>query len=242
MLSRVASQARAAVSLIPDADYAVATDDDRIADHCNDIDAPFVMTDPDLPSGSDRALAAAQNIAPECDFVLNLQGDAPFTPVSYISEVSKVLKDSDCDAATPCIQLDWAGLDKLREQKLSTPHSGTTCIMNSDGAAIWFSKNIIPALRNEKNLRKQSEFSPVFQHVGIYGFRRSSLERFTSLPISHHEHLEGLEQLRMLENNMTIRCAIVPPPTIATSGIDTPMDLARVEKLIADMGDPGVVK
>ncbi|PQA88558.1 3-deoxy-manno-octulosonate cytidylyltransferase [Hyphococcus luteus] len=243
MLDRVAARARAAACAIEEAGidkaaYAVATDDQRIMDHCNKTGIPAVMTDPALASGSDRALAAANAMQTRPDIVVNLQGDAPFTPVGHITAVIRALEESDADAATPCIQLDWRGLDALRKAKETTPFSGTTCLIGPDGNALWFSKSIQPAMRKEAALREQSETSPVYRHIGLYGFRYAALKKFTELPPSRYEELEGLEQLRLLENGMTIRCVLVDAPAVSSSGVDTAEDLARVEALIAAHGDP----
>ncbi len=241
MLQRVAAQARAAAATIPHAQFVVATDDARIADHCREIDAPVVMTDPASPSGSDRALEAATKCAPDCKFVINLQGDAPFTPVHYVTAIAHALAQGKGAAATPCIRLDWAGLDALREAKRVSPTSGTTCVMDADSKALWFSKTIIPAMRDEAALRQQSEFSPVCRHVGLYGFTRAALEEFTRTPASPYEEIEGLEQLRMLENGVSVHCVLVEAQKISTSGIDTPADLARLQAMIERHGDPGVI-
>ncbi len=241
MLERVAAQAAAAAATRGDTAFVVATDDQRILDHCTEIDVPAVMTDPAAPSGSDRALAAAEAFSPDCAAIINLQGDAPFTPVRYITAIADAVATGDCDAATPCIQLDWDALDALRAEKQTTPHSGTTCVVDKGGRALWFSKAIIPAIRNETTLRKETTLSPVLRHVGLYGFTRSALEQFNAAPTSRYEKLEGLEQLRMLENAMTVRCVMVEPAAISTPGVDTPEDLARLEQLIAERGDPGVI-
>ena len=238
MLDRVAARARAAVETIDDAAYVIATDDDRIIAHCAGAGIPAVMTDPALASGSDRALAAADAAATLPDIVVNLQGDTPFTPVAHITAVIHALEESDADAATPCIHLDWAGLDALRKAKETTPFSGTTCLIGPDANALWFSKSIQPAMRKEGVLRQASSKSPVYRHIGLYGFRYGALKRFTTLAPSHYETLEGLEQLRLIENGMTIRCVVVPAPAVSSSGIDTPEDLARAEALIAAHGDP----
>ncbi len=241
MLQRVAAQARAAAAIIPNAAFVVATDDGRIADHCAAIDAPCLMTDPAAPSGSDRALEAADIFAPDCEFIINLQGDAPFTPVHYLTKTAEALTQDKAEAATPCIRLDWAGLDALRDAKHKSPTSGTTCVMDRDGNALWFSKTIIPAMRDEAALRKQSALSPVHRHVGLYGFTRNALKKFTETPASHYEKIEGLEQLRMLENGMSVRCVFVEAQKISTGGIDTPADLDRLNAMIEEHGDPGIV-
>ena len=72
---------------MPDVSYVVATDHEVIEAHAREIGAPVVMTDPDLPSGTDRALAAADLVAPDAEFIVNLQGDAPFTPPDYVTAI-----------------------------------------------------------------------------------------------------------------------------------------------------------
>lgn len=238
MIARVAVRAAAAARSLADAAFVVATDDERILDHCAQQDLNAVMTARDISSGSDRALAAAAALGAQPDYIVNLQGDAPFTPVDYILSVIDALEASGADAATPVINLDWEALDALREAKRTTPFSGTTCVMDERGRALWFSKTIIPAIRDESRLREAGGLSPVWRHVGLYGFRRTALERFTILPPSPLERIEGLEQLRLLESGMHVQCAPVAAPAIATAGIDAPEDLARAEALVARHGDP----
>lgn len=222
---------------IEGAAFVIATDHADIMDHCYAYDLPAVMTARDLPSGSDRALAAAKLFSPDVDVIVNLQGDAPFTEPSHVRAVIQGLEDEQVDIATPAIPLSWAALDDLRAAKKTTPFSGTTVIENS-GRAIWFSKNITPAIRHETRFRETEPLSPVLRHVGLYGFKRSALERFTQLPQSPYERLEGLEQLRALENGMHIAVVRVEAPQISSPGIDTEEDLARAEALIEIHGDP----
>ena len=219
------------------ADYVIATDHPEIAKHCKAFDLPVVMTDADLPSGSDRALAAAKIFKPEAEIILNLQGDAPFTDPAHVTAIMDRLLKDDVDIATPAIQLSWDALEGLREAKKNTPFSGTT-VIEVGGRAVWFSKNIIPVIRKEADLRAAGPLSPVLRHIGLYGFRRAALERFTQLPQSQYEILEGLEQLRALENGMSIAIVKVDSPQISSPGIDTKEDLKRAEALIAIHGDP----
>jgi len=233
MLRRTAQIA----SKIKSADFVVATDHPSIIEHCDEFNLPVVMTDPDLPSGSDRALAAAEIFDPKADMIINLQGDAPFTDPRHVGAVISCLLENTVDIATPAIRLNWAALDELRDAKRTTPFSGTT-VIEADGRAIWFSKNIIPAVRQEDKVKNTESFSPVLRHVGLYGFKRDALARFTRLPQSYYERLEGLEQLRALENGMSIAIVKVDPPQISSPGIDTPEDLHRAEALIKVHGDP----
>ena len=211
-------------------DYVVATDDRRIEAFCEARDLPCVMTDPDLPSGSDRARAAADRVAPDAEVIVNLQGDAPFTPPGYITACLDALaRDPGADIATPVVALSWAALDALRAAKRTTPFSGTTAVVGENGRARWFSKAIIPAIRKEDARRAHGGPSPVLQHVGLYAFRREALRTFTALPESPYERVEGLEQLRALEGGLSIACARVEAHPMSQAGIDTPEDIARAE-------------
>ena len=238
LLARVHAVAQAAAAHSHDTHVVVATDDQRIADHAQAFGADVVMTDPALGSGSDRAFAAAMAQAQRPDLVINLQGDAPFVPPSVVAGLIDALRGGDADVATPVYRLDWERLDRLRAHKAHAPFSGTTCIRNGDGRALWFSKTILPAMRDEEKLRTAEPMSPVWQHLGLYGYRLSALQWFAQAPQSPCEMLEGLEQLRFLEGGRTIATIAVEPPLHAMSGIDTPADLALAEAAIARLGDP----
>lgn len=236
MVRRVAEAARRAASELPDAGVVIATDDDRILAHCDMHGLPAVMTDPGLPSGSDRALAAADAVGSDASIIVNLQGDAPFTPTQHIVAVARAAGTSGADAATPYVRLTWDALDQLRAHKRATPFSGTTLTHDSNGRALWFSKSILPAIRKEDTLRSKDDQSPVCRHIGLYAYTRAALQRFVALPEGHYETLEGLEQLRLIENGMHIQCVEVTPPAISIPGIDTAEDVALAEKLIAEHG------
>lgn len=216
----------------------VATDDMRIADHAEAAGCSAVLTSPDISTGSGRALAAArvQRNAPE--IVVNLQGDSPFQSPAALAAIIRALDEGDADAATPVVRLSWAALDALRAHKQVAPFSGTTCVRRGDGRALWFSKAILPAIRNEPALRDAGGPSPVWRHVGLYAYRYPALEAFEAAPPSELERLEGLEQLRLLELGLTIDAVAVAPSRFDISGIDTAADITRAEALIAEYGDP----
>ena len=238
LLARVASVARICSERSSNVSFVVATDHPAIEAHAHGIGLPVVMTDPDLASGTDRALAAANQVAPEAEFIVNLQGDAPFTPPDYVTAIIEAGQTTELDAVTPIVQMSWADLDELRDRKRETPFSGTTCIVNAKDEALWFSKNILPAMRKEDRLRAEDQMSPVWRHIGLYGYKRAALETFVSLSEGHYESLEGLEQLRFLENGLRIQAVKVPAAPSAMWGIDTPQDAAHAETLIVKHGEP----
>lgn len=238
LLSRVLERGREAVGLLDAKGFCsklmVATDHQEIFEHAQSLGAHAFMTDPQCPSGTDRALAAIKESNAGSDVVVNFQGDSPFTPASFIADiVAAFASDSEVRVATPAARLSWEALDKLRESKKRTPFSGTTVVVGSDGNALWFSKQIIPALRKEDSLRGQGKLSPIRVHLGLYAYRLEALELYCSLSQSKYEQLEGLEQLRLLENGVPIRIVDVEfgsQPYM--SGIDSPDDVERAEALI----------
>lgn len=234
MLERVVDLARAGTRHVNDVAIAVATDDARVAAHCEEIKVPWLMTPTTCRTGTDRVEAAVVQLPVTPDFVINLQGDAPLTPPDFISAMVDSFAKAPVDVVTPVTQLNWAQLDELREHKKATPFSGTCAVFNPDtGQAFWFSKTIIPTIRNEAHLRQQGPLSPVYRHIGLYGYRRAMLSQFVNLPEGRLEALEGLEQLRVLENGYSIRCVPVDyggRPSM--SGVDSPEDVLRAEQLL----------
>ncbi len=234
VLAHVVKVARAAAAQWDNIGVYVTSDDQRIADLATSLGVECIMTSPDCPTGTDRVRDAAQKISPRPEFVINLQGDAPLTPPDFVSAMLESYYKKLSTIITPVVRLSWQELDALRASKAQTPFSGTTVVMNAGKEALWFSKNIIPAIRKEKDLRAMSALSPVYRHIGLYGYEFSTLEKYVTLLAGHYEDLEGLEQLRALENGMTIQCVEVEyRGRPAMTGIDSPEDLARAEALLA---------
>ena len=233
LLLRVHDSAAQTAETLDNVSIVVATEDHRIESFCEQNDLRCVMTSDSCESGTDRAMEAIDNSGLNADFVVNLQGDL-IAPPHFIKALIQAYKDDQsADVVTPVTQLDWTTLDALKEAKKQTPFSGTTVTINQQGYALWFSKNIIPAIRKEEKLRDLNPHSPVFRHIGMYGYSYKGLKKYVSLPHSHYEQLEGLEQLRALENGMTIKCVSIAYDGFpAFPGIDSPEDIARAEALL----------
>lgn len=216
---------------VKDARVLVATDDDRILQHARAIDVEAVMTPSECSTGTDRVLAAVAKLDKKPDFIINLQGDSPLTPPKILQQMLDLLRTKP--VVTPVVQLSWDMLDTLRDAKKITPFSGTLAIINPQDEALWFSKQVIPAMRDEIKMRADKQMSPVYQHLGIYGYSYAMLDKFAALPPSNYEKLEGLEQLRFLENGIKINVVKTDKATLnAWRGVDTPEDLAFVEQLL----------
>jgi 3-deoxy-manno-octulosonate cytidylyltransferase (CMP-KDO synthetase) len=241
MLQRVVEIGRAAAAgkYNKSVTLLVATEDQRVAAHCQEIGAQCVMTSRDCPTGSDRVLEAVQRHGGTFDVIISLQGDAPFMPAAAVAKLMRTfLKNHKLEVATPIVRLNWAELEALREAKKKTPFTGTTVTIDAEGRALWFSKSIIPAIRDEKRMRDTEKHSPVYQHLGLYAYRPDVLVRFVDLPQGRYEQVEGLEQLRLLENGIAIQTALLNvDPGTAQAGIDSPEDIVRAEALLKARGE-----
>jgi len=208
MIVRVCQRA-AASGLGP---VVVAAAEPEIADAARAAGFAAVLTDPDLPSGSDRVHAALQDADPEGrhDIVINLQGDMPTLDTTALAALAGALAaHPDADIATLAAEItDPAERDDPNVVKavLSPAPGGATA------RALYFTRATAP-----------SGPGPLWHHVGVYGFRRAALGRFVAAPPSPLELRERLEQLRALELGMTIACGLLAgaPP----NGVDTPADL-----------------
>lgn len=212
----------------------VATDDARIAAAVHDPRRPrqpiAVMTDPDLPSGTDRvaAVAAARGWSDDT-LVVNVQGDEPFLPPELIEQAAELLT-GDPAAGIATLAAPVAGLEEFLDPNV------VKVVTALDGAALYFSRAPIPWAREgaREGLGSQTVFAGAFRHVGLYAYRVGVLRHIMGLPPSGLEQCEKLEQLRALENGVRIavaRCVVPPVP-----GVDTPADLERARQRVAVTG------
>jgi 3-deoxy-manno-octulosonate cytidylyltransferase (CMP-KDO synthetase) len=206
MIVRVLRQAeRAGVGQV-----AVAAGDAEIVAAVKAAGGRAVLTDPDLPSGSDRALAALDALDPDgrCDVVVNLQGDMPFVAPAVISACLGVLAaEPDCDIAT-AIAPEASSAD--RDDSAVVKAVVSLAPGDPRGRALYFTRS-----------RLYGD-GPVWKHVGVYAYRRAALARFCAAPPSPLELREKLEQLRALEMGLSIWAAVVDETPIS---VDTPADL-----------------
>ncbi|HEY3798541.1 MAG TPA: 3-deoxy-manno-octulosonate cytidylyltransferase [Caulobacteraceae bacterium] len=215
MIVRVLRQAEAAGI----GDVAVAAGDAEIVAAVQAASGTAVLTDPDLPSGSDRVLAAIEKLDPDrrCDVVVNLQGDMPFIAPAAISACLGVLAaEPDCDIAT-------AIAPEASSDDRSDPAVVKALVALTPGAprgrALYFTRSVLYG------------DGAVWKHVGIYAYRRDALARFCAAPPSPLEQREKLEQLRALELGLAIWAAVVDETPIS---VDTPADLEAARAFARD--------
>ena len=198
----------------------IATDDQRVVDACAKFGAEAIMTDPALPSGSDRIAAALKGR--QADIVINVQGDEPLLPTEAINQLIDRMLQSDQPAmATIGVQGSREELDNPNKVKL---------VMSNSNRALYFSRSMIPFLRTG------GEDMSVYLHWGIYAYRTWALEKFVNLPPSKLEQCEKLEQLRALENGIGI---YVHLSNLQSVGVDTPADLAEAEEKMKELNANG---
>lgn len=233
LLERVIHRAKEASNSFSNISIVVACDSEDVANIAHSMNIETIMTASDIKTGTDRVFAAARLLKKRPDYVINLQGDAPFMPLEAISELISHAKTTSSPFATVLSQLPWSDVDKLREHKISSPSSGTTAIIVNN-KAVWFSKNILPHMRHETILRQQP-LSPVYRHFGIYGYTFDFLEKFVNMPTGYYENIESLEQLRAIEHGHPPDAIIlknVSPESYQS--IDTPYDLKAAEHILKD--------
>lgn len=195
---------------------AVAAGDPEIVEAVEAAGGLAVLTDPALPSGSDRIRAAVEAVDPDGahDLVINIQGDMPFASPDLARACADLLaRESACDIAT-LVAAEADVSDRTNpdvvKAVLALPEGGTS------GRALYFTRSTLYG------------DGPVWRHVGIYGYRREALMRFCAAPPSPLEQREKLEQLRALEMGLQIWASVIDEAPLS---VDNPADLEAARAL-----------
>jgi 3-deoxy-manno-octulosonate cytidylyltransferase (CMP-KDO synthetase) len=195
-------------------DLIVATDDQEIADVITGIGGKVKMTDPNLPTGSERVAAVAEQY-PDVDVVINLQGDEPFIKPSMLENlIAPYLAGETPEMTTLASPLDM--------HKSYNEPGAVKVITDLKQNALYFSRSPIPYFRTQTN-------APVYHHMGLYAFRRDFLMTYQTLPQTPLELAESLEQLRVLEHGYKIRDCLTKEKTLE---INTPEEYEQAQKYI----------
>jgi 3-deoxy-manno-octulosonate cytidylyltransferase (CMP-KDO synthetase) len=195
-------------------DVVIACDGQEIAKEAEKIGAKFVITNPNLPSGTDRIFAAYQNLNKKYSIIVNLQGDLPNIDPSVIIAAANAAKNPHCDIATVASKI--TNFSEINNQNV------VKIAMTKTGRALYFSRSAIPYSKNNED--------DYFHHIGIYAYKTDALEKFVSLQPSNLEKRESLEQLRAIENDMKIFVEVVDAHPLS---VDTKEDLEIIRNLIA---------
>lgn len=201
------------------ADVVVATDDEQIFKHVAGFGGKVVMTSDTHQSGTDRCFEALKYLKTKYDFVLNIQGDEPFIMPQQIKTVIETLENNKSGLAT--LKKKIEGSDEILD-----PNT-VKVVTDKNGYALYFSRHPIPYMRGYKK-ELWYNVQTYYKHIGIYGYSVATLTAITKLKPSSLELAESLEQLRWLENGLSIKVA---ETEYASYGVDTPEDLIKVEKM-----------
>ncbi|MDE1162160.1 MAG: 3-deoxy-manno-octulosonate cytidylyltransferase [Acidobacteriaceae bacterium] len=193
-------------------DVVIACDSQEVANLCAERNWPYQLTSPELPSGTDRLHAVAQQIP--ADIYVNVQGDEPLLRVGHIAALLAPFAQPHVDVTTLKV--------RCTSENIGNPNAVKVVTAN-DGRALYFSRATIPYDRDAAGN------VTYFKHLGLYAYRAAALRRFAELPPSPLEQIERLEQLRLLENGLALYVTETEHDTI---GVDTEADLERVAALL----------
>lgn len=200
---------------------AVVTDDQRIEDHVKGFGGSVVRIDDNVPSGSERIALAYQRYYKNNDYkiVINVQGDEPLLKGDILKELAHFHSNSNYEIAT---------LIRPRsstEEDFLNPNVVKAVYCHSTKKCLYFSRASLPYSRDG------IKDYPWYQHIGVYSYKAEALETFVKLPESTLEISERLEQLRALENNMSIGAVISEQRLV---GVDVPEDVKKVEEVLRE--------
>lgn len=209
----------------------VATDDVRIRDVAQGFGANVIMTSETCRNGTERCAEALANAKLDADLIVNLQGDAPLTPHWFVEDlIAEMKQDSAVQMATPVLRLDRLTYGHFITDRREGRVGGTTAIFDKNNHALYFSKEVVPFMDISK--WPNEEELPVFHHVGVYAFRSAALGAYISWREGTLERLEGLEQLRFLENGEIVKCVEVEGRGRVFWELNNPEDVSRIEGVI----------
>ncbi|SDD97638.1 3-deoxy-manno-octulosonate cytidylyltransferase (CMP-KDO synthetase) [Paracoccus isoporae] len=213
----------------------VATDDRRISDAAGAFGAEVVMTSPDCRNGTERCAEAVAHLGIAPEIVVNLQGDAPLTPAWFIEDlVAGLRKTPEAELATPVLRCSGRMRADLLADRVAGRVGGTTAVFGAAMQGLYFSKEVIPYAARDY---APDEPTPVFHHVGVYAYRPEALQAYPGWPEGRLEMLEGLEQLRFLENGRHVLCVEVEARGRQFWELNNPEDIPRIEAMLAEMGE-----
>ena len=197
----------------------VVTDHDGIEEKLKSSGMNVLRIDDEVPSGTERiALAYERNFKGKFDFIINVQGDEPLLKSDDLNKLIDFHQNSDFDIAT---LVKPHSEDSENHGEVENPNV-VKVAKTHHGQCLYFSRSPIPFERTQRETW--------YQHIGVYSYKAKSLEQFVSFEESELERIEGLEQLRALENKMTIG-AVETNSTLL--GVDTPQDLEKVNAVLS---------
>ncbi|WP_323010879.1 3-deoxy-manno-octulosonate cytidylyltransferase [Paracoccus sp. (in: a-proteobacteria)] len=212
----------------------VATDDIRVGAEAERIGTDVIMTDASCRNGTERVAQAVDAAGLTAEVIINLQGDAPLTPPGFVAALLEVMCTTPrINVATPILRCDTESVLNFIEDRRHGRVGATTVVTNKQGGALYFSKEVLPFTNG---LGTVEGTVPVFHHVGLYAYRRSALVAYRQWEPGVLEELEGLEQLRFLENGYPVTTVEVTAPGARFWELNNPSDVPLIEQYLGQMG------
>lgn len=190
---------------------AIATDSEEILERAEAWGATVFMTSPDCQSGTERLASLLSKL--DSEFFLNVQGDEPFIQPDLLDSLVQVWENTRCDLVT--------AVYRIRTHREVLDPNLVKVVRRNDGEAMYFSRSPVPHVRGVPQEQWPTEHT-FWAHIGVYGYTRETLARYTELAPGQLEQCEKLEQLRFLEHGMSIQAVETAYEPL---GIDTPEDL-----------------
>ena len=215
------------------ADIIVATDHDGIADHAKAFGATVAMTSVDCRNGTERCAEVQAAMSEPADLIVNLQGDAPLTPPDFVTALIEAAAHTETRVLTPVLRCDAQALERFKADRANGLVGGATVTTDVHGRGLYFSKEVIPYA---DNLTTEEDAQTVLHHVGVYAYRPDALARYASWAPGQLETIEGLEQLRFLENGVPIDCVEVYAKGRVFWEVNNPVDVERAELELSARG------
>jgi 3-deoxy-manno-octulosonate cytidylyltransferase (CMP-KDO synthetase) len=196
----------------------VVTDNQEIENHVKSFGGNVVRVDDDVASGTERIhLAFQKSSDKKFDLIINVQGDEPLITGSELERLVQFHLDSQFDIATLVKNND--SIEEFKNPNI------VKAIVTPSGACLYFSRESIPHLSEEK------EFSSWWQHIGVYSYRPKALQKFCESPLGVYEKVERLEQLRALEQGLSIGALVT---NLNLIGVDTPEDIKKLTEVLSE--------
>lgn len=201
-------------------DYAVVTDNEEIEHFVKSVDGNVVRVDEDVTTGSERIALAYKNFFSDKNYqyIINVQGDEPLLLAQEIKEIARFHIQHDFDICTAVKRRS------THEEDFQNPNVVKAIYSEIDHRCLYFSRSAIPYQREETE-------ADWFQHIGIYSYKTDALTHFVAMKVSSLESSEHLEQLRALENGMSIGAKLTDVNLI---GVDTPQDIHKIEGVLSE--------
>jgi 3-deoxy-manno-octulosonate cytidylyltransferase (CMP-KDO synthetase) len=206
-------------------DIIFAVDDQRLVENIESFGGKTIMTAQSCQCGTDRLVELAVRGLLDADIVVNWQGDEPFIHEAMIVDLLQTIDDPGQDL--------WTLKTRIYNHEDLIARNLAKVVTAHDGRAIYFSRSLVPCVRDSKTLEEMMQVAAFYKHVGLYAFSINALKRIATMGHSSSEQLEKLEMLRWIDYGLPV---FVHETASEVFGIDTPEDLAKAEDMVAKLG------